>query len=210
MQSSICPTVLAEHPHDYREQMEKVVLFAARIQIDLMDGVFAPSRSITPEQVWFPDSLQADIHVMFQRPLEYLETLISLKPHMIIFHAESDGDIKAALEHIQKLGIKAGIALLKTTTPEIAHKLIEVADHVLLFSGELGQFGGTADLHVLDKIAAIKSFNPSIEIGWDGGANETNVAQLASAGVNVINVGSAIQKAENPHAAYQHLVSLIS
>lgn len=206
----ICPTVLASNPHTYREQVERIESFASRVQIDLMDGEFAPSKSITPVQVWWPEGWQADIHLMFQRPLEHLETLISHHPHMVIIHAEAEGDLTGMMKHLQKLGIKAGVALLKETSVDKAKKLIEIADHVLLFSGDLGHFGGTADMSVLDKVPEVKGINPKAEIGWDGGANADNVVTLMVGGVNVINVGGAIQKAHNPKAAYDTLVDKIS
>ena len=48
---------------------------------------------------------------------------------------------------------------------------------------------------------------PDIEIGWDGGANLSNVRALAHAGIDVINVGSAITQATDPAAMYQSLLT---
>lgn len=208
--SIICPTVLAANPHLYREQIERLQPFATRVQIDLMDGDFTPTTSLRPIQVWWPEQWQVDIHLMFRRPLEHLETLISLHPRMVIIHAEAEGDLRGMLGHLQKLNIKAGVALLKDTPPESAENLLSIADHALLFSGDLGRFGGVADLSVLQKVPKLKAINPGIEIGWDGGANEQNVRQLRDGGVDVINVGGAIAKADDPAAAYATLVSKIS
>lgn len=209
-ESIICPTVLAENAHTYREQIERIQPFATRVQIDLMDGEFAPSKSIMPVQVWWPENWQVDIHLMFQRPLEHLETLISHHPHMVIIHAEAEGDLVGMMRHLQKLDIKAGVALLKDTSPDEVAELVKIADHVLLFSGDLGYFGGTANMSVLDKVPEVKGINPQAEIGWDGGANGDNVAALVAGGVNVINVGGAIQKASNPQRAYDTIRSKIS
>jgi ribulose-phosphate 3-epimerase len=207
MPSIICPTVLAEDPHQFRTQIENIADFATRIQIDLMDGEFAPSKSINLAQVWWPDSITVDIHLMYKRPLEHTETLVALGPNMVIIHAEAEGDKKGMMQHLQKLGIKAGVCLLKDTTVDSAKDLIEIADHVLLFSGDLGHFGGHADMNVLKKVLKVRTINPNIEIGWDGGANEENARQLAEGGINVINVGGAIQRASNPKDAYAKLVS---
>lgn len=207
--SIICPTVLAGEPHAYRDQLERAARLADRIQIDLMDGDFAPSRSINPVQVWWSDGLTADIHLMFRRPSEHIETLVSLRPSMVIIHAEAEGDLLALMKHLQRLGIKAGVALLKPTEAREATPLIEIADHVLIFSGDLGHFGGHADLNALSKVADIQAIHPGVEIGWDGGANADNVAELAAGGIDVINVGGAIQRADDPQSAYDTLVSKI-
>lgn len=207
----ICPCVTpaTPDPHVYREQIERIA-FAPRIQIDLMDGQFAPNKNLNPVQVWWPDGVLADIHLMYQRPLEHLETLISLTPHLIILHAEADGDIEAALDHIKKFGIGAGVALLADTAVEAAHGVIERADHVMLFSGHLGFFGGQADLGLLAKIPLVRAINPRAEIGWDGGARRDNVAKLAAGGVEVINVGGAIQRAAHPRQAYDDLRAVLA
>lgn len=207
--SIICPTVLAETPDDFKAQMDRVAEFAERIQIDLMDGDFAPSKSINPIQVWWPNGLTVDIHLMFRDPIAHLETLVSLNPNMVILHAEADGDIFGAMQHIKQFGIKAGVCLLKETTVKHAEQLIRAADHVLLFSGDLGHFGGTADMNVLKKVKDIRELRPDIEIGWDGGANLNNVAELARGGIDVINVGGAIQKASDPAYAYATLTENI-
>lgn len=208
--SIICPTVLAGEPHAYREQLERVAPLASRVQIDFMDGDFAKPKSIGLAQAWWPDETMADIHLMYKHPLEYIETLVSLHPSMVILHAEAEGDLRGMMEHLQGLGIEAGVALLQDTSVESAKNLIEIADHVLIFAGNLGSFGGHADMKQLSKVVEIKAINPAVEIGWDGGANETNVAQLSESGIDVLNVGSAIQRAANPLESFQYLKSIIS
>jgi ribulose-phosphate 3-epimerase len=206
----VCPSVTpsSPDPHVYREQIERIT-YAKRIQIDLMDGEFAPNKNLNPIQVWWPDGIEADIHLMYQRPSEHLETLISLKPHMIILHIESDGNIEEYLKHIKKFGIKAGVALLADTSVAEAHGCIEIADHVMLFAGSLGSFGGVADLDVLKKIPQIRDIKADIEIGWDGGVNDENVAALVDSGVQVLNVGGYIQRSEAPQVSYELLASLV-
>ena len=50
---------------------------------------------------------------------------------------------------------------------------------------------------------------PELEIGWDGGANLSNIRALAHAGIDVINIGAAISKADDPAAAFNMLKSEI-
>lgn len=201
-------TPYSADPHVFREQIERVS-FAPRIQIDLMDGEFAPNKNTNPIQVWWPEGVVADIHLMYRHPAEHLETLISLRPHLIILHAEAEGDIAAMVQHIQRFSIKAGVALLADTTVESARDCIAIADHVMLFGGKLGHFGGKADLTLLDKVSAIREVRSDSEIGWDGGANQATVATIAAAGIDVINVGSAIQRSDNPQQAYEALEGVL-
>jgi ribulose-phosphate 3-epimerase len=81
--------------------------------------------------------------------------------------------------------------------------------HLLIFSGDLGHFGGRADLALLNKVDEAKKIRKSLEIGWDGGISAENCQVLAEASVDVLNVGGAIQKSATPQEAYATMVSKI-
>lgn len=208
--SVIVPTVLAEAPEDYKAQIERIHPFAERVHIDISDGEFAPNFTVGADQVWWPQEWIVDIHAMVARPLEHLEALVSLKPQMIIFHAEAEGDLVAILQQIKKFDIKAGIALQRSTVPETVAPLIQAADHVMIFTGELGQFGGTASLMQLEKVRLIKTINAAVEIGWDGGVNIDNAYTLTQGGIDALNVGRTIQQAADPQATYASLTQEIN
>jgi ribulose-phosphate 3-epimerase len=200
----ICPTITALSVAEYRQQLEKIQGFARRIHIDFMDGIFAPTKSVAVKDVWWQPGPVVDLHVMYQKPLERLEELVALKPHMIIIQAEAESAMEF-LEELNGLGIKKGLALLPKTRVEDVMKLVERVDHVLIFSGSLGKFGGKVDVSLLHKAQMLKKLKPGIEIGWDGGINAENAAMLASAGVDVLNAGGYIQNAKDPESAYDKL-----
>lgn len=208
--STIAPALLTETADDYKAMVERVHPFAKRVHIDICDGEFAPTFTIGAAQVWWPQEWTVDIHAMVARPSEHLETLISLKPHLIIFHAETQEDIVPILQHVKQFGIKAGIALLRSTVPSTVAPAIQAADHVMIFSGELGKYGGTASLMQLEKVRLIRAIRQDIEVGWDGGVNIENAYSLSQGGVDVLNVGGAIAKADDPQAVYNALVAEIN
>lgn len=208
--SVIVPTILAETADDYKTQVERLQPFAERVHVDVTDGEFAPRFTVGVSELWWPENWNVDIHAMVARPAEYAQALVNLKPNMIIFHAEAEGDIAALMQQIKGLGMKAGISLQRSTVPETVAPLIEVADHVMIFSGELGQFGGKASLMQLEKIRLIKRINAAVEIGWDGGVALDNAYTLTQGGVDALNTGGAIQKAADPAAAYADLVKEIN
>lgn len=207
MTTQIAPTILAKSLDDYRNQLERIS-FASRIQIDISDGEFSDQHTIDAIEAHWPDGIIADFHLMVDNPRENLEVLIAKNPNLVILHAEAK-DVDLGLDFLHQFDQKCGLALLPQTHVEsVAIKLASV-DHCLIFGGQLGHMGGHADLTQLDKIASIREINPEIEIGWDGGANEENVVQLKEAGVDVINVGSAIHGSASPESAYATLKSLI-
>lgn len=205
----ICPTVTAYEPHEYREQMERIAHFAERIHVDFMDGLFAKAKSPTLQQAWWPHSIPIDLHMMYIRPDIYVHKIIDLEPTMVIIHAEAEGEFEPFAKKLRNAGIKVGVALLPKTKTSLIEPALELIDHVLIFSGNLGHFGGQADLDLLKKVFRLKHIKPELEIGWDGGINESNAKDLAKGGVDVLNVGGFIQKATHPETAYATLHSII-
>jgi len=206
----IVPTIMVETVDAFREASERVAPFARRIHIDLSDGEFAPTFLLEESNLYWPPEWEVDVHAMVARPSEHLAKLIEMKPSLIIIHAEVTENIVVLLGRIKEAGIKAGLALLKTTVPATIEEAIKLADHVMIFSGELGKFGGTASMMQLEKVRLIKNINPSVEIGWDGGVNVENAYTLTQGGVDVLNTGGAIATAENPAETYQALVKEIN
>lgn len=208
--SVIAPTILSDSPEDYKAQVERLHEFAERVHIDVADGEFAPTFTLNAAQIWWPQEWTVDVHAMVARPSDHLETLVSLKPSMIIFHAEVNEDIVAVLKHIKKFEIKAGLALMRSTVPSSVAEAISEADHVMIFSGDLGKYGGTASLMQLEKIRLVRAIKPDIEIGWDGGVTVENAYSVSQGGVDVVNVGHTIANSTEPKATYDTLVNEIN
>lgn len=204
----ICPTVLAGNEHDYREQVERIAHFAVRVHIDLADGIFAPSKTIAANHVWWPSGVQADLHVMYKEPFKHTKLFLKLRPELIIVHAEATGDFITFAEKAHEAGIQVGVALKPETQVGTIVPALDVIDHVLVFSGNLGHFGGQADTHLLTKVLKLKRLKKTLEVGWDGGINNQNAAILAASGVDVLNTGGYIQHAEHPESAYEQLYEL--
>lgn len=203
----VAPCITVETPDDYQASIERLSPFAKRVHIDISDGEFAPRFLLGADQLTWPEGWEVDIHAMLARPSEYLATLINLRPSLVVLHAEASEDIAPLLQQLKDNGIKAGLGLLKTTVPKTVAPLIQLADHVMIFSGELGQYGGIASMMQLEKIRLVRMIHPEVEIGWDGGARAENAFSLTQGGVDVINVGGAISKSDNPQAVYEKILS---
>lgn len=203
----VAPCITVETVDMYKETIERLKPFAERVHIDISDGEFAPTFLLGPDQMTWPENWQVDIHAMVARPSEHLDTIIKMKPNLIILHAEADEDLSPSIQKIKQANIKVGLALLKTTVPKTVAHLIESVDHVLIFSGNLGHYGGTASMMQLEKVRLVRNINPKVEIGWDGGAAVSNAFSLAQGGVDVINSGGAINKADDPEKVYRDMIA---
>ncbi len=194
--TTIAPAILATTPEEYEQQISRLHGFVERVHIDITDGEFAQNLTIPETQVWWPKEWKADIHMMVARPSEHLSTIIQMNPNMVIFHAECEEDLVPIFKKLKaETMIKPAIALLRSTVPETCAEAIKEAEHVLIFSGNLGEMGGKASTMQLEKIRLVKAINSNVEIGWDGGANLSNIFSLSQS-VDIVNVGAPI--ADNP------------
>ena len=206
---SIVPAILTNDEQSYRSQVESINTFTRRVQIDVTDGIFTPLKTLDITDVWWPNNWSADLHLMVSNPSSYLETILKLNPSLCILQAEASEDLRPTFQALKDAGIKVGLALLSTTFPGHVKQYIDIVDHVLIFAGQLGVQGAAADLMQMEKISLVRNMKPELEIGWDGGANLSNIRTLAHADLDVINVGAAISRSENPAESFAQLVSEI-
>ncbi|MEX0932137.1 MAG: hypothetical protein WDZ81_00840 [Candidatus Saccharimonadales bacterium] len=204
----IVPTVTPGNPEEYERFLKTARTVSDRVHLDFTDGEFAPSKTISLAQSYWDESLQVDLHLMLKNPELEFEHTISLKPQLVIVHAEAAGFnqfFTQALEHYPNVGIKLGVALLPETDPKSIADMLKKADHALVFTGKLGFYSGEFLADNLNKISVLRQINPNLEIAVDGGVNGKNVATVVRAGADVLNVGSYIQKAHDAKEAYATL-----
>ena len=204
----IVPTILTDTPASFNQIAEVYQKFAKRIQLDISDGQFSPYPTVALKDITFPQGWDGewDIHLMVKSPSLYIQDILRLHPSLCIFHAESDENLLPLFETLSQAGIKAGVAVLRSTYPGNIKPYIDACDHVLIFGGTLGRQGGEADMIQLEKASIIKEIDPNVEIGWDGGVKLENVRTLAHSDINILNVGSAL-KTEDPKATWEELMT---
>lgn len=205
MAAEICPTITVVDSDQFRLSMDQLSTLSNRIHIDLADGTLSPSKLIELDKVWWPANISCDLHVMYKQPFLHMETFVSLSPRLLIFQAEAEGQFNLFAAYLRRHGIQVGVAVSASTPLSSIEPGLENIDHVLIFSGNLGYYGGQANLALLDKVKPLKEKKPSLEIGWDGGIDNNNVKQIASSGVDVLNVGGTISRSENPSESYAKL-----
>lgn len=203
--NAICPTIDVFDVDAYRQQMTNIAPFAKRVHIDAMDGIFTPEASPDLREMWWPNGMIADLHVMYQRPMDYIDQIVKMRPHMVIIHAEAQVHHMHFAAELHKHDILAGLCILQETPVDNVKQIMHSFDQMLVFSGHLGYQGGVIDLGLLEKVREIKDYYPEIEIAWDGGINDQSIVQLRDGGVTVFNVGGFIQKSDDPQKAYATL-----
>ena len=218
-QVEILPTLLTNDPQTFRDLTERYHIFTDKIHFDFIDGSLpGTTPHLSLKSLATLNNFTYDIHLMTNHPEDYFDDIISLRPNLAIFHVTNDTpiseDARIKLQNLITMvkanrRIKVGLAVEPATNIHVIKDIIKSLDHVMLFSGHLGHYGGEADLNLLEKIPVLKNINPFLTIGWDGGVNASNISTIAQRGVNTINVGSAISRAPDSAHSYHELNQLI-
>ena len=205
--TTVAPSILTNSPTQYKEIIKKYYPFVRRAHIDISDGTLTTSTTINETAVWWPKGWTVDIHMMTAEPSKHIDNLIKLHPNLVSLHAEARENLLPIFDTLKQNGMRVGVAIVRGVYPGSIKPILAAADHAMIFSGHLGEYGGEADLLLTEKAELINDLHHAIEIGWDGGAKLDNIRTIAHSGVQVINVGSAIAKADDPAQMYSLLVA---
>lgn len=205
----IVPAILTEDPKALDVMIHQAEDFTTYAQIDIMDGQFVPSQSITCEHlIGLTTKLSWEAHLMVEHPERYLEDFKRAGAQKIVFHFEATTSPQEVISLTKKLGMTAGLAINPETPISAINSIVHEVDSVLFLTVHPGFYGSQFLPEVMDKVALFRSTVPGIDTGVDGGIKESNVAQIAGYGVDYIFVGSAIFLQPNPGDSFRHLQEL--
>ena len=202
----IVPALLTDKIDDLAKMIEICSGFTDFVQIDIMDGRFVASRSVSRQDL---SALKINIgheaHLMVDDPLEWLDVFVKLGCKRIIYHFEIKADHNLIIEEIRKKGMEVGLAVNPGTKLDGFAGLVDKVDSVLFMSVIPGFYGAAFMPQVLPKIKEFKKLYPKKITGIDGGIKLDNIKAVRESGVGYICVGSAILKAANPKEAFNLL-----
>ena len=206
----VVPAILTDDPSALKQMARQAETFTDFVQIDLMDGRFVPSRSITREQlIGLPDKLKWEAHLMVKDPEEYIADLKQGGASKVIFHHEATTSPPKVISRARELEIDIGLAINPETPVSAIALYMNQVDSILLLTVTPGFYGSKFIPEVMDKVAGLRAIISEIEIGVDGGVKENNIREIANAGVDYICVGSAVFLQPDPAESYRHLQSLV-
>lgn len=207
--TQVVPAILTNDPAALETMIRQAKSFTNYVQLDIMDGQFVPSRSITWKHLAnLPIKLGWEAHLMVLRPEEYLPRFHQAGARKVIFHYEATSSPREVIARARKLGLGVGLAINPETTVSTIIPLADEVDSVLLMTVNPGFYGSKFLPEVMDKVAELRKARPDMEIGADGGAKESNITQIARAGVDIIYVGSAIFLQPQPGESFRRLQAL--
>jgi ribulose-phosphate 3-epimerase len=205
----VVPAILTEDPKTLEKMLRQAATFTDYVQIDIMDGKFVPSRSVSAEQIGaIKSKIKWEVHLMVVKPERQLEKFMEAGARRAIFHYEATDVPEQVITMAQKVGLEVGMAVNPETSITKILPLTGLLDCVLFLSVNPGFYGARFIPEVPNKIRDLRQARPRLEIGIDGGIKDSNIAQIAKTGVNYICVGSAVFQQPQPGEAYRKLLAL--
>lgn len=195
----IAPSILSA---DFGRLADEVKLAeqagADLIHIDVMDGVYVPNITVGPlivEVVRKATTLPLDVHLMIINPERYISDFIKAGADIVTVHVEASVHLHRTISLIKEMGIKAGVSLNPATPLNAVEEILTEIDLLLIMSVNPG-FGGQSFIPgSIDKINRAKkmilSRGASAMVEVDGGIKLENAKEVASAGADILVMGSA-------------------
>ena len=175
------------------------------IHFDVMDGHFVPNLTFGPamcKALRSVTSLPLDVHLMVERPGEWVNPFRDAGADIVTFHVEAEKHVHRVLQSIHDAGMKAGVVLNPATPLDLCEEVLDDCDMVLLMSVNPG-FGGQQFIpQVLKKMETLNAIKGSrglsFEIEVDGGVNDRTAPLCRAAGATVLVAGNAVFTAADP------------
>lgn len=214
----LAPSILSANFANLEKEIRSVEMGGADwIHCDVMDGKFVPNITFGPVVVKAVNKitkLPVDVHLMIEKPDDFLEDFIKAGADYLTVHQEEVVHLHRTVSRIKELGAKAGVAINPATPVNSLCEILEFVDMVLVMSVNPG-FGGQKFIESsIKKIRELKSIREERDLNFlievDGGVDTITAKKLKDAGTDVFVSGSAIFSKDNATAAALELKNLIS
>ncbi len=199
-EKKIAPSILSADFALLGEELKKIEDAGADlIHIDVMDGHFVPNITVGPfvvEAVKKATSLPLDVHLMIERPEDYISAFACAGADIITVHVEACTHLHRTIQQIKEAGKKAGVSLNPSTPLVMADCILEDIDLLLIMSVNPGFSGQKFIPSALEKIREARRMLDKIGskayLEVDGGIKLDNIAEVASAGADMFVSGSGV------------------
>ena len=211
----IAPSILSADFTDIFSGLEAIQRSGSDwVHLDVMDGHFVPQITFGTKMVADIRSrtaLPLDVHLMTSDPERLAPEFAEAGADYITFHAEACTHAHRAIQMIRERGVKVGISIVPSTPPSSLIELLPFVDLVLVMTVNPG-FGGQKLLpFCLEKVVRLKAMRSSMKLNFlisaDGGIGQSTIADVATAGPDVLVIGSAFFGAEDKTAVVRGMRS---
>jgi len=205
----VIPAIIPQSFDHLRGQVMQVKDYVPRVQVDIVDGEYAPNSTWPYEEddgefadmisqtmglpYWREVTYEFDL--MIDNPADVISDYIQIGASGIIIHYSSTDDLFSLLEDIQDAQMDAGVALVPKNFAENIDisNIARIADFIqLMGNDDIGKHGVSLDPDIYEYIRDIRDIDESIDIAIDIGVNHTTAPELTAAGATTLVSGSSI------------------
>jgi ribulose-phosphate 3-epimerase len=209
----IAPSVLSVDLLRLADQVAAIAEAGADwIHVDVMDGHVGPNLTfgaVMIDAVRRSTDLPIDVHLMVERPEQYIAPFSDAGASVFTFHPEATRHVQRQLEAVRQHGMLAGLALNPGTPLAHAAEVIDDLDLLLIMTVNPG-FGAQAFLRTAERKIGrarqlLSEHGSDARLEVDGGISQDTIAVAFRAGADTFVAGSAIFGADNPGAVLREL-----
>lgn len=217
----VVPAIIPYSREQLEEEIGRVASFAPKIQIDITDGLFVPTKTwphngqdtdffndLKSEKVGWPhwEDVEVEVHLMIKNPQYSVLDWIKTGAATIIAHIESTDNFGEVIDLCRENLVSVGVAIKPSTDISLLDPIIGQVDFVQCMGNDtLGKHGVALDEKSVVQIKKLHEMYPKRIIGIDIGVNFETAEELIRAGVSKFISGGLILNAENPKDEYERL-----
>ena len=214
----VVPAIIPKSFDDLKEKILKVGPHVSGVQIDIMDGKFAPeaswpfSVSEDGEVEELHKNLSGELRMGFEldmmvlNPEKYIDRWGEFGVQTFIIHFESTDKLDEIIETLRGKGKNIGLALKPSTGIEAIEPFMEKVDMVQFMGNDkIGFHGVELDEKVFGLISDLRNRHKEIIISIDIGVNFETASKLVEAGVSKLVSGSTIYNSDDIGEAIRRL-----
>ena len=206
--TQIIPAILTDSTEEF---VRLVHIFeragVKRVHLDICDGVFVPTRTISGhEEIRRLDTpIEFDVHLMVAEPERACEPWRGTRASRMIVHVETVSDMETLVGHAHGCQKQMGAAINPDTPMAKLEAVAGLTDFVQFMTVYPGAQGRSFVGEVLERIRLFRANHPHMTIMADGGITTATAPECAAAGADALVCGSSIVRDPDPAAALKRL-----
>ncbi|HEY0209597.1 D-allulose 6-phosphate 3-epimerase [Acerihabitans sp.] len=199
MRTHISPSLMCMNLMEIKQQLAVLDSRADFLHIDIMDGHYVKNITLSPffiEQIRPHTQVAIDVHLMVEKPTDFIEVIAKAGADYICPHAETiNRDAFRVINQVRALGKKVGVVLNPATPVSFIHHYIHLLDKITVMTVDPGYAGQPFISEMTGKIAELRDLkarqNYRYLIEIDGSCNQRTYGTLLAAGAEVLIVGTS-------------------
>ena len=213
--AEVVPAIIPQSFDDLIDQVGLVREHVKTVQVDIMDGEFAPEPSFPfiednihelRKDFAQHERIGMELDMMVMRPGQYFDEWERFGVQSFIIHLGTVENLDDVIENLRMRNKGVGLAFKPSTPLHDLDPYVEKVDFLQhMGNDKIGYHGVELDNSVIDRVRDLRKRYENVIIGVDIGVNFETAPSLVEAGVSKLVSGSAIYNSENIQEAIQKL-----